>query len=483
MRDPTPLYLVIDQGGHASRAFLFDSRGHELSRGTTPITAEVTATDYAEYDAEALVSSIRAAIHAAVNAPGITLSNIVAAGLATQRANVACWDRLTGNALSPLISWQDRRAAEWITQFSADAEQLHQQTGLFLSPHYGVGKLHWCYQNLPAVREAHRRHQLCWGPMSSYLLFQLLDERPYLVDHINASRTLLWNINRCEWEPTLLKLFGLAENPLPRTVPNCYRYGTLTIDGHAIPMTVVIGDQSASLFSWRQLQHDALYINIGTGAFIQRVTGGECMITPRQLTSLLLHQGITPTYALEGTVNGAGSAISWLEQQHPVDNLYQKIPVWLSCDDQPLRFLNGISGLGSPYWQPRFESHFIGDGDIAARYCAVIESIAFLLQVNIEQLQRRHSGEKKILISGGLARFDGLCQRIADLSDLTVIRMETDEATAGGLAWLLACHSGGNRNRWQEVEQQIFPPAENPPLRGRYRHWQHEMEAALHRRT
>ncbi len=477
-----PLYLAIDQGGHASRAFIFDSLGRELARGTSPMEAQVSVGDRVEYEAKALLQSIQTAIHKAVSSPNIRLTDIVAAGMATQRSNVACWDKISGKPLSPIISWQDRRAADWIEKFQPDAAQIHQTTGLFLSPHYGVGKLQWCINHLPAVNEAYQQQRLCWGPMSSFLLHQLLDEQPYLVDYVNASRTLLWNINTLDWERSLTQLFKLPDNPLPRCVPNHYPFGTLTIAGHPIPMTTVIGDQSASLFAWQQLQHDALYINLGTGAFIQRVTGNDCVIVPQLLTSLLLRQNehCNSAYALEGTVNGAGSALSWIEQRLQPDRLYQQLPQWLEDRDLSMLFLNGVSGIGSPYWQANFESQFIGEGGVEQQIVAVIESIAFLLQLNIEQLQYYRPGAKKILISGGLARLDGLCQRIADLSGLMVHRMAECEATASGLAWLLAHPQAAMIDTtWHRHDHHQIQPQDNPPLTKRYQRWQTAMEQAL----
>lgn len=480
-----PLYLVIDQGGHASRAFVFNAQGQVLSHGTCPIEAEVSAGDHVEYRAEALLLSIQAAIQEAAAASTIELTDIVAAGMATQRSNIVCWDKHSGKPLSPIISWQDRRSADWIKQFDPHAAQVHQSTGLFSSPHYGVGKLLWCIENLSDVSEAYQQQRLCWGPMSSFLLHQLLDERPYLVDRVNASRTLLLNIDSLEWDPVLAQLFKLPDNPLPRCVPNQHPFGTLTIAGHSIPMTMVMGDQSASLFAWQQLQNDALYINIGTGAFIQRVSGDDCTVVPQLLTSLLLQQNQHTAYALEGTVNGAGSALSWIEQQLQPRNLYQQLPQWLESIDTDLLFLNGISGLGAPYWQANFDSQFIGDvsnGNVAQQIVVVIESIAFLLQTNIEQLQQYRPGARKLLISGGLAQLDGLCQRIADLSGLIAHRMDECEATASGLAWLMAHPDPAVIDTtWYRHAQQQFQPQENRPLTERYQRWQHAMRLALNK--
>ncbi len=479
-----PLYLVIDQGGHASRAFIFNQQGEALAQGTTPIAAQVNASsnDHIEYNAALLLESIQQAIHQAVASPNVKLTDIVAAGIATQRSNIVCWDRITGQALSPVISWQDRRAASWIEAFTPYEEQVHQATGLFLSPHYGIGKLLWCYENIPAIPEAHHQQHLYWGPMTSFLLNQLLDGSPYLVDHVNASRTLLWNIKTLDWDPSLIQLFGFPNNPLPTCVPNRHSFGTLTLDGHPIPMTTVIGDQSASLFAWQQLQHEALYINIGTGGFIQRVVSDKEIVKPDFLTSLLINEKGHSHYALEGTVNGAGSALSWIEKQLTPDKLYQQLPRWLENRECPLLFLNGVSGIGSPYWQADFESRFIGMGSDQQKIVAVIESIAFLLQVNIERLQQQQPAARKILISGGLAQLDGLCQRIADLSGLVVERMPEGEATASGVAWLLANTGIGISNRttsWHKHTLTQIKPGHNLPLAERYQHWKIALQKAL----
>jgi len=473
----SPLYLVIDQGGHASRAFIYNKQGEVLSQGTTPITAQTNGCEssHIEYDAVTLLQSIRTAIHEAITSPNINVTDIVAAGIATQRSNIVCWDQLTGQPLSPIISWQDRRAASWIEKFKPHQKQVHQSTGLFLSPHYGVGKLQWCYQNLPAVAEAHQNQNLYWGPMTSFLLHQLLDEKPYLIDHVNASRTLLWNLRTCDWDPLLRQLFELPHAPLPTCVANRHSFGTLTIGRHKTPMTIAIGDQSASLFSWQALQDDALYINIGTGAFIQRVIKGECTVKPNLLTSLLLQQNNTSHYALEGTINGAGSALSWIEQQLNPEDLYQQLPRWLAEEASPLLFLNGIAGVGSPYWQANFQSAFIGEGNDKQKIVAVIESIAFLLQVNIELLQQPTTN--KILISGGLSQLDGLCQRIADLSGLIVQRMPACEATANGVAWLLA--NTDNATTWHNNKLIQSTPQNNPALSKRYQRWKIAMQQAL----
>lgn len=472
------LFLAIDQGGHASRALVFDRAGGLVAEAFENIRVLHPQAHWVEHDPQEVLSATRHAIHLAVTQLGSRAQDIVAAGLATQRSSIVCWDRESGAALSPIISWQDRRAAQWIDHFSAKDEVIHRATGLFLTAHYGVSKLHWCLKNLPKVKEAHLSHRLAWGPMASFLLFHLLQERPVLVDPANASRTLLWNVHTRDWDDELLDLFGVPREPLPRCVPTCFDYGHLDILGRAVPLTVVNGDQSAALYAFGVPRHGFAYVNIGTGAFVQRPSGGQVDYAPRLLTSVALQCGDDVTYVLEGTVNGAGSALVEVERQLGVDpqQAERDIGQWLDATAEPPLFLNGVSGLGAPYWIPNFISRFVGDGTAAERLVAVIESIVFLLQVNLEEMNQIFIPPRRLIASGGLARVDGLCQRLADITGLPVHRPAECEATARGTAFLLA----GQPAHWPEQSAHSeFSPRENDALQQRFARWRGEMDRAI----
>ncbi|MGD8547082.1 MAG: FGGY family carbohydrate kinase, partial [Thiohalophilus sp.] len=162
-----PLYLCLDQGGHASRALVFDCRGRLVQQARRPLLPEQPAVDRVEYSALALLDSLRESVVEVIAGLGERSHLLVAAGLATQRSNIVCWDKQTGDPLSPILSWQDRRHAQWLEQFSAQATQIHQLTGLALSPHYGASKLRWCLDNLPAVQQARDTGRLLFGPMAA----------------------------------------------------------------------------------------------------------------------------------------------------------------------------------------------------------------------------------------------------------------------------------------------------------------------------
>jgi glycerol kinase len=472
----TDLHLAIDQGGHASRALVFDGAGCRVAQAMRPVGVARPQPEWVEQDPEEVVSSVFDVVGAALEQLGTRAAAVVNAGLATQRSSIVCWDRRDGAPLSPVISWQDRRMHAWLTRFAPQADAIRKVTGLQLSPHYGASKLRWCLDNLPAVRAAQRGGYLACGPLAAFLVFRLTREHALLVDPANAARTLLWNLKTLAWDPWLLDLFGIPAGALPACVATRHAYGMLHLPAHVIPLEIVSGDQSAALFSDGQPYADVAYINVGTGAFVQRTCGHYPGHTRRLLSGVVLQDGGELTYVLEGTVNGAGSALAWWQEQAGLADIEQQMPQWLQRTEEPALFINGVSGVGSPYWAPQLASRFIGPGEPWQQAVAVMESIVFLLQANLEEFGQLSSPFESLRVSGGLTAYDGLCRRLADLSGLPVYRPQVVEATARGTAWLLA----GNPASWPESELGVwFKPAVNVALRARYARWKQAMEQAL----
>lgn len=466
------LFLAIDQGGHASRAMVFNLDGDVIARSEYPIKTLRPKPHFVEHDAAALLQSVRHCIEDAIQQLGDKAQKLAAAGLATQRSNVVCWDKVTGQALSPIISWQDTRAHEWLGQLELDRLDIHKTTGLFPSAHYGASKLRWCLDNIAEVRQAQAEGRLYCGPMSSYLTYHLVQEKNCVVDPVNASRTLLWHIHRKNWDQFLLEKFGIDPATLPTCVATSHDYGTLDIEGCRIPLTIVTGDQSSALYAYGDVQFDTAYVNVGTGAFVSRPSGYAMLYARRLLTSVIYSDHQESRYVLEGTVNGAGAALEWLQQQYPVDDLQKKLPLWLERVTDPPLFLNGVAGLASPYWLADFESELQETDNLEAKYVAVIESIAFLLNANVQEMMKFASPPQQLQISGGLAQLDGLCQRLTDLSRLPIYRPKECEATARGLAYLAAKMP----KRWPENDHgDWFKPKANPILDSRFLYWEQAM--------
>ena len=472
------LYLAIDQGGHASRVMVFDTKGNVVVEAHREVGVTHPQPGWVEQDGDALEISILESLREIAETLGEDCKAVVSAGLATQRSNVVCWDNKTGKTLSPVISWQDRRAANWMQQFDDQAQRIRQISGLLPTAHYGVSKLDWCLKNLPAVQEAHLQETLSWGPLSSFLLFRLLSEKPIVVDPANASRTLLWDIKQRDWSKELINLFGLTGNELPESVPSQYAYGTLNLGGFDAPLTVCTGDQSAALFAFGLPKSGIANINIGTGAFLQVVTDNSLKEYPdRLLRSVVWSDAESSMVVSEATVNGAGSALQKFENEVDLSpgTIKKQLPNWLETSKNIPLYLNGVSGLGAPYWVSDFNSRFIGNGEVSEKIVAIIESVVFLLQVNLEEMRDKGINHKHIVVSGGLSVLDGLCQRLADVSVLSVIRPQQCESTAKGLAFLLS----GFESSWPTGKTKRFEPESNKKLMQRYEHWREELDAKL----
>ncbi|MDZ7662155.1 FGGY family carbohydrate kinase [Thiohalophilus sp.] len=475
-----PLYLCLDQGGHSSRALVFDRQGRQIAATRQPLTASRTDDERVEYDAAELIDSLQHCLQDALQQLGAARRQLAGAALATQRSNIACWDGADGTPLSPVISWQDRRHARWLQQFADRADWIHQRTGLALSPHYGASKLRWCLDNLPAVQQAQRDGRLMLGPMAAWLVRQLTREAEARADPVNASRTQLWSLQERDWDPDLLALFGIPRTLLPPCVPNLAPYGQLAGADVALPLKLVSGDQAAALYAYGPLRRDTAYINLGTGAFVSRTTGTQPLPDAGLLSSLVLQDTEHCEYVLEGTVNGAGSALDWLARQQGGDAFPPaQLATWLNTPHATLPlFLNGVSGLGAPYWRADFSSRFIGEGEPDQQAVAVLESILFLLQTNLTHMHRQLAPACRLQLTGGLAHLDGLCQRLADLAQIPVYRPAECEATARGSAFLLA----GQPADWPEPGPgHHFEPQRNPAQQQRYTNWQAAMNNALGR--
>ena len=471
------LYLALDQGGHASRALVFDADGALVACASVPIATRRNDLGHIEHAPEELLVSLQQAIDTVCGAlPAGT--RVQAAGLATQRSSMVCWNRYTGAALSPVISWQDRRNAAWLERLAPQAAEIRARTGLVLTPHYGASKMRWCLDHLPAVQEAQAAGELVMGPLASFLVCRLVAGRPLLADPANASRTQLWALATRDWSPELLALFGIDQAVLPRAVTSRYAYGNLVTPPGPVPLTVVTGDQSAVPFAFGPLDPTIAYVNLGTGAFAQRAVSGPLPDAPRLLISVIWSAPDRVDYLLEGTVNGAASALDWLAEREgvPLSELLGAADMAYAANETPPLFINGVSGLGAPFWASALESRFIGAGSRGARVLAVLESIAFLLQVNLEEMEPHGPALTSLLATGGLSANDYLCRCLGSLSSLPVTRAEDPEATARGLARLVA---GDAAAGWCVARGTSAPPAPNRELVQRYRQWRRELEQAL----
>jgi glycerol kinase len=467
-------YLGVDQGSHASRAVLFDDKGDIVAAAAQQVTAQRFGDGRVEYAADQLLASVAQVIQQVLsNLDALQLQRVAACGIATQRSTMLAWDA-NGKALSHALSWQDVRAAGLLDHLRPHQAKIRHLTGLPLTPYYSAVKMNWLLHHAAVVmQQAHNTLRL--SPLVSYLLFHLLQGRPYVIDYSNAQRTQLFGIGSLAWSEYLCHLFDVDKTFLPACRPMCSSYGKLADTG--IPVTAVCGDQNAAMFGIGALKQGEALVNIGSGAFVLRELD-RYSISTRLLTGIAYSGSDYVSYMREATVNGAGNALSWAQQEWGIVDLFDRLPEWIDEVLQPPVFINTVGGLGTPWMCSGIDPRFIGNEKYsrAEKVVAVIESIVFMLQVNIE-LMAAEAPLQCLRVSGGLSQLDGLCQKLSNLSGLAIGRTNVSEATARGAAWLAA----GRPDSWHNTAQctdpacHQFTPHYDEKLDARYRVFKTEM--------
>jgi len=459
-------YLIIDQGGQSTRAILFSNQGEVLGSARRAISTQRSAAGFIEHCSEELLDSVRQVIgELLANFPpaGETLH----AGLITQRSSLVCWNKTTSEALTPVISWQDTRGKSLLADFAKSADQIKAKTGLVVNAHYGASKIRWCLDNIPAVKSCHAAQELAVGPLAAFILFKLTGQ--FRIDPANASRTLLMNIHNLDWDDELLAMAGIERQSLPVIVNTRDDYGLFFCGNYRLPLRLINGDQSAAFNGYGQIREGIAYINAGSGAFVACLLNNNETPPPSLLLSPVYCEE-SCQFVCEGTVNGAANALEYFRQQLALAD-YHAIDQWAEhYPDIPI-CLNGIGGLGSPFWQPDFASAFIGQGNRQQKMLAVMESIAFLLTVNLREMKRAGITLDKIYLSGGLSLYKMLATRLAQLNDLPVFIHNDPQASARGAAFQLA----GFPSHWQEPVMTVHSPSEgtrlDQGLMTRFEHW------------
>lgn len=475
------LFLVIDQGGQSTRVAVFDANGNIIAQEKSPCATQIIDVNdhqkHIEQNPQEILNGIIDSLEKIQLQLGNQVSNIKAAGFSGQGSSLLCWNNKTGAPLSQVLSWQDTRGKDYLTQVPMTHQQVQQLTGLRFSPHYGASKIRWCLDNLDSVKLAQQENQLAIGPIVSFILWHLTG-RKNAVDPGHAQRTLLWNMDTANWEPQLLNLFSIPQSALPECYLHQDNFGQLYLENHLIDFRVCARDQGASLFANAMPNKNTAYINIGTGAFIQRISQDKNPPEGLLISPLWISQhSVDNLYAWEATVNGAAAAIAFIEQESGLqitpEIIEQALSIPLGTEDY---FINTQGGLGAPFWRTDIESRFSGLLSPLQQVAVWLESIVFLLMINLQKMNP-DNGLTQIQFSGGFSQSDKFCQLLADLTSLPVSVSENPEASLQGIAYLTA-----NRpENWNcSIHTQLFEPASNEGLlHKRFASWWLYMQKAL----
>jgi glycerol kinase len=449
--------LAVDQGTTSSRAIIFDRMGQIVTKAQYPLTQHYPRPGWVEHDPMEILSTEFLAMAEAFEKSGLSPTDIAAIGITNQRETTILWDKQTGKPVANAIVWQCRRTAELCSRLTADgaAELILQKTGLLIDPYFSGTKIRWLLDQDPTLQRRAEQGEILFGNVDSWLIWNLTGGKVHVTDYSNASRTMLFDIDKLCWDQELLKLLNIPEAMLPKPVPSSMVYGHVaeSLRGleklGGIPIAGSAGDQAAALFGQGCFTPGQAKNTYGTGCFTLLNTGEESVRSSRGLlTSVAWSLGGKTTYALEGSAFNAGSAIQWLRDEchiiaaaHECDTQAES----LSSNDGVF-FVPAFTGLGAPYWDVDARGSFFGltRGTGKAHMCrAVLEAIAYEVGdlVDTMALESR-TAMAELRVDGGASVSDFMMQFQADLLSIPVIRPTMVETTAAGAAFLAGLATG-----------------------------------------
>lgn len=439
---------AIDQGTTGTTVIILDDELQVRARVNQEFPQIFPKPSWVEHDLEEIWKSTKDTLARATQEAGISPSEIKAVGITNQRETTAVWDRRTGEPIHNAIVWQDRRTRGRIQQLVDDGLEnlVKGRTGLLLDPYFSGTKIEWILDNVPGARRRAEGGELCFGTIDAFLLSRLTGGEVFATDVSNASRTLLMDLKKAEWDEELLEIFGVPREMLPAIVGNSEVYGEVRgVEGLAdgTPICGMAGDQQAALFGQACFKPGEAKCTFGTGAFLLMNTGSVPVRSEHRLvTTAAWRVGGEMTYALEGSAFIAGAMVQWLRDGLGIVKNAAEIEALARTVDSSdgIVCVPSLSGLGAPHWDPAARGVLWGltRGTTRAHIArAALEGIA-LQNVDILKAMEQDLGEAlKILKVDGGASANGLLMQLqADLLNRRIVRPAMTDTTALGSALL-----------------------------------------------
>ena len=442
--------LAIDQGTTSTRAILFDEEGRARRTAQRQLAQHHPRPGWVEHDPEEIWRSVvETCREAAAGADG----PIAAIGIADQRETTLLWERNSGRPIGRAIVWQDRRTAELCRSWRAQglAPLVEERTGLVIDPYFSASKIRWLLDATPGLEGRARGGEICFGTIDSFLLWRLTGGRVHATDVTNASRTMLFAIDRLVWDEDLLAAFAIPGALLPQPRDNDAPFGNALPDlfGTAAPIAGMAGDQQAALVGQACFAPGMVKSTYGTGAFaLLNVGAAPARSRHRLLSTVGYRLGGRIAYALEGSIFIAGAAVGWLRDRlHLFSDAAQSEALAGAADPrQRVHLVPGFAGLGAPHWAPEARGAILG----LTAECGAAEIARASLEAvghqtaDLAAAMAKDAGIEvsQLRVDGGMASNDWAMQFLADIVPVTVERPRDVETTAWGAAYIAGAARG-----------------------------------------
>jgi glycerol kinase len=447
--------LAIDQGTTSSRAMVFRGDISIAATAQAEFPQHFPASGWVEHEPEDIWTSTVMVCRDALERAGLKAKDIAAIGITNQRETTVVWDRKTGQAVHRAIVWQDRRTADVCAQLKAQGHEptISQKTGLIIDPYFSGTKVAWILDHVPGARKRAEAGELLFGTIDCYLLWRLTAGKVHATDATNASRTLLFNIHTGAWDDELLAILRVPRIMLPEVKDSSTTFGETAPDlfGGAIAISGIAGDQQAATIGQACFMPGMIKSTYGTGCFALLNTGSTPVVSRNKLLTTIAYQlGGKRTYALEGSIFVAGSAVQWLRDGLKIIKQASETGPLADQSDpaQSVYLVPAFVGLGAPYWNPRVRGALFGltrNTGAAELAHAALESVCYQTY-DLREAMRADWPEGKaanvLRVDGGMTASDWTMQRLADLLDAPVDRPMIQETTALGAAYLAGLQAG-----------------------------------------
>ena len=461
-------YIIsIDQGTTSSRAILFNKKGEIVSQSQKDLKMIYQQAGYVEQDADDIWTSVLSTLAECIAIAEILPEEIGSIGITNQRETTILWDKRTGEAIYKAIVWQSKQSNYICDNLKAQKlDNLFQEkTGLLIDPYFSGTKIKWVLDNITGAKELMAEGNLLFGTVDSWLLYKLTGNKVHKTDYTNASRTLLYNIFKKEWDQELLDILGINRNILPEVCDSNSIFGYTARQaflGVEVPIAGILGDQQAALFGQLCLEKGSIKNTYGTGCFMLMNTGTTPALSKKGLLTTIAYSidGVV-TYALEGSVFVAGSAIQWLrdslnffEEAAKSEELASSVE-----DNYGVYVVPAFVGLGTPYWDTEAKGAIFGltRGTTTAHITrATLESLAYQTKDVIDIMSLESGISPKILkVDGGASMNNFLMQFQSDILNIEIIRPKVNESTALGAAFISGLATGFYKNI-KELEKTVI---------------------------
>ncbi|HYN12212.1 MAG TPA: glycerol kinase GlpK [Burkholderiales bacterium] len=452
--------LALDQGTTSSRAILFDAQGRAAAAAQREFRQIYPRPGWVEHDPKEILATQREVAREALREGNIPLKDLMAVGIANQRETTLLWDRQTGEPLHNAIVWQDRRTAALCSELKKQGveEIVRAKTGLVIDPYFSGTKIAWLLDEIPGARLRAERGELAFGTVDTWLVWQLTGNRTHVTDVSNASRTMLFDIHKGDWDAELLGLLGVPRPLLPEVHPSAHAFGMLPAAFAGEPLVIggIAGDQQAAMFGQACHRPGMAKNTYGTGCFMLLHTGDKAVSSSSGLIATACAQtSAKKEFALEGSVFIGGAVVQWLRDGLEFFSSSSEIEKMAASvlDSGDVYVVPAFTGLGAPYWDPNARGAIVGltRGTTRAHIArAALESIAFQSAELLQAMQKDAREQlTELRVDGGAAANDLLMQFQADLLGVPVVRPKVLETTALGAAYL----AGLTVNLWKSREE------------------------------